>query len=494
MIDGVKILCNLNPTDWTNNKNLSFRSWIDEATGEIPNNSKHANINGLHLSIIQSEKDTFCNVRGSLPKYYTNGETNANDYDFNDFLNTCDKLENGLNISPNSATLRGFEFGVNINLPFEFSNIYESVKSYMQHAPKTNTKTQGILFDFQQYQIKIYDKGLQETGKKSRLMRFEISINKMIWIKKLGIKTLADLQNISLWAEFSKILLKVWNEIIFIDKSLNYKVMTNHEQKKYLYYFDVNYWANLNKKQYFTAKNHLNKLQYLYHGKSNSKEIIYDLIANKCQLLATESNKRKGNDLTKTQDLKSTFENPENLQRSKNTNRVLFNPLDERLKELLFTPHLLTGSKTKNIRQNNKPKTKEKKAKKSKCMNCKTPLNKKSPNIKFCGLKCKNQYNGRKRTKANQQKRIQEIKALKKILAKLPETNLGLLVLYKSDGLQYADHLHQKEINPPPHWIRQIKKVLITDNKTAPPLEFTTIRAKQLIREITKINLKNILQ
>ena len=232
MIDGVKLVCNLNPKEWTNNKNLSFRSWIDTETGEVPKNNRHANINGLHLSIINGDKGTFCNVRGSLPKYYTKGETNAIDYNFSDFLTTTELLNENLSISPEKAILRGFEFGVNVLLPFEFSNIYECVKSYKQHTPKTNIKTKGILFDFQQYQIKIYDKGLQETGKKSRLMRFEIAVNKMAWIKHLNIKTLSDLQNNEVWGELSKILLSVWNEIIFIDKSLKYRLMTNHQQKK----------------------------------------------------------------------------------------------------------------------------------------------------------------------------------------------------------------------------------------------------------------------
>lgn len=492
MIDGVKLLCNLNPTDWTNNKNLSFRSWIDEATGEIPKNNKHANINGLHLSIVQSEKDIFCNVRGSLPKYYTKGETNAQDYDFNDFLTTCEQLQEYLKIEPNKATLRGFEFGVNINLPFDFANVLECIKSYKMHSFGTYTekgKDLGVYFDFQQYRVKIYDKGRQETGKKSRLMRFEIEVRKMNWVKKLNIKTLSDLQNTHVWAELSKILLTVWNDIIFIDKSLKYKLMTNHEQKKYLYYFNTHYWTNLNKKQYFTAKNHLNKLQYLYCGKENTKQIISSLIADKCQRLATETIKGNGYYLTELKPYQSALENPDCVQRLENQKRVLFNHLDKGLKTVTTSHTFLSENNTKNVLNNSNTETKEKKAKKCKCMNCKKSLTGKKPTAKFCGLKCKNHYNGKRRTKANQQKRIQEQKELKKILPKLPETNLAMLVIYKADGIQYADHLHQKELQPPPEWIKQIRKVLLTDNKNAPPLEFTTIRAKQLIREITKINI-----
>ena len=198
MIDGVKLLCNLNPNEWTNNKNLSFRSWTDTATGEIPKNNKHANFNGLHLSIIDGEKSTFCNVRGSLPKYYNKGETNAPDYHYTDFVNTCDQLQTQLSINPETALLRGFEFGANIDIPFDLSALYEALKSYKMHVCGINEidgKPNGVRFDFQQYRVKIYDKGLQNTGKKSRLIRFEIAVKKMEWVKNLPIKTLADLQS-----------------------------------------------------------------------------------------------------------------------------------------------------------------------------------------------------------------------------------------------------------------------------------------------------------
>lgn len=187
MIDGVKLLCDLNPTDWTNNKDLSFYSWINATTGEISRNNKNANISGLYLSIKDGETDTYCNARGSLPKYHTNGKTNAIDYTFSDFLNTCDQLKQNLKICSKYAIMRGFEFGVNIILPFYCSIVFKCVKSYKQHTYShytENGQTLGIVFKLQHYSIKIYDKGLQETGKKSRLMRFEIVANKMVWVNR----------------------------------------------------------------------------------------------------------------------------------------------------------------------------------------------------------------------------------------------------------------------------------------------------------------------
>lgn len=500
MIDGVKLLCNLNPTDWTNNKDLSFYSWINATTGEISRNNKNANISGLYLSIKDGETNTYCNARGSLPKYHTNGKTNAIDYTFSDFLNTCDQLEQNLKIRSKYAIMRGFEFGVNIILPFYCSIAFECVKSYKQHTYShytENGQTLGIVFKLQHYSIKIYDKGLQETGKKSRLMRFEIVVNKMIWVNrkkeknrlKLDIKTLADLQSKEVWAELSKELISVWDNIIFVDNSLNYKEMNNHEQKKILCYRDTHYWANLNNKQYCLAKQHLNKLQSLYSIGEDQQQIILDLITDKClTLLATETTAENGNELTEMQPYKNAFENPETEQRLKKQKREQFNHLDKGLNTVTIPHTFLSESNTKKARQKSISETNLKTPKKCNCMNCKKTLTEKKANAKFCGMKCKNQYNGQEQIKANQKKRQDEKKRLEKIIKNLSKTDLTLLTIYKADGMQYADQLQQREISVSNEWIRQIEKVLITDNKSEPPIEFTTLRAKKLIREIAKLN------
>ena len=500
MIDGVKLLCNLNPTDWTNNKNLSFYSWINTTTGEILKNNKHAKINGLHLSIKEG-KDIYYNLRGSLPKYYTKGETNAIDYSFSDFITTCEQLQKDLHINPETAFLLCFEFGVNITLPFYCSIVFECIKSYKQ-SPYSHYvedgKICGIVFKLQQYSIKIYDKGLLETGKESRLMRFEIAVHKKAWINRkkkednrlqLNIQRLADLQKREVWAELSKELLDVWGKIIFVDKSLYNAIMTNHEQKKHLLYLNSHYWGNLSDKQYCTDRKHLDNLQSWYGIGENKHHLILDLIENKClALLATETTAENGKELTEKQPCKNAFENSENLQRVEYEKKEGINHLDKGLKALLNSPTFLIENDPENTPQNLTKKSKEKIPQKCKCMNCKKVLKEKKANAKFCTPKCKNEFNGLERTKANQKKQLGERERLEKVLNDLPKTNLSLLIMYKANGLKYADQLRQKEISVSSEWIKQIEKVLITGNKSEPPIEFTTLRAKKLIREIAKLN------
>lgn len=503
MIDGVKLLCNLSPTDWTNNKDLSFHSWINASTGEIFRNNRHSNIYGLHLSIKEGETDTYCNVRGSLPKYYTKGKTNAIDYTFSDFLHTCKELEQSLKIYPKYATMQNVEFGANLILPFYCSIVFESVKSYKKYAysPYTkNGKILGIVFKLQQYSIKIYDKGLQETGKKSQMMRFEIAVNKMVWINRrkkeknrlqLNIRTLADMQSKEVWAELTKELIIIWDSVIFVDNYLNYKEMTNHEQKKYLHYRDIHYWTNLNNKQYCLAKQHLNKLQSLYSVGENKQQIILDLITDKCLTLLTTEKNENGNELTEINISKKKSKNIENEQHLKKQKRKGFNYLDNGL-NMVDIPHaFLLENKTKAVSQKIISDTNTKTPKKSNCINCKKNLTEKKSNTKFCSVKCKNQYNERERTKANKKKREDEKEQLKKVTEELSKTDLKLLIIYKADGMQYADYLQQTEINSSLHWIKQIQKVvLINNNKNAQPVEFTTLRARALVREISKINSK----
>lgn len=500
MMDGVEFVNGNNPTDWTNNKSLSFHSWVDNATGEY--NKTHADINGLYLSIVNGKKNTYCNVRGSLIKYFTKGETNAIDYGFSDFITTCEQLQKDLHINPTTSILRGFEFGVNITLPFYCSIVFECIKSYKQYPYNNYVEKRqilGIVFKLQHYSIKIYDKGLQETGKKSQLLRFEIVVNKMLWVNRkkkleenrlqLDIKTLADLQSKEVWAELSKELIIVWDKIVFVDKSLCRVLMSNHNQNKHLRYLNSHYWANLSNKQYCTDKKHLENLQSRYSVGEDKQELISNLITNKCsELLAKENTDKNGNELTELQPYKNAFEIPENLQRLENQKWEPINHLDKGLKALPNPPTFLIETDPENKPYNLTTEITGIKAENCECMNCKKTLKEKKVTAKFCTDKCRKAFHEREQTKANQKKQLGERERLEKVLNDLPKTNLSLLIMYKANGLKYADQLRQKEISVSSEWIKQIEKVLITGNKSEPPIEFTTLRAKKLIREIAKLN------
>ena len=78
---------------------------------------------------------------------------------------------------------------------------------------------------------------------------------------------------------------------------------------------------------------------------------------------------------------------------------------------------------------------------------------------KLCTDKCRKAFHEREQNNVNQQKRLEELERLEKVLNDLPKTNLSLLIMYKANGLKYADQLRQKEISVSSEWIKQIEKV-----------------------------------
>ena len=493
MIDGVKLLCGINPKDWADNKNLSFFSRINENTGEIPNNNKFAEKKGLRFSITEKEKNVYYNVRGSLHKYYFEGKTNACDYHLSDFLNTIEDLHQNFKINPETTVLQNIEFGVNIELPFDISHVYECCKSYKMQIFGINKiagKNNGLRIELQQYKIKIYDKGLQETGKTSRLMRFEIAVNKMEKVKHLGIKNLKNLQSLDVWGGLSEILLKAWDEIIFIDKkSVNYKLLSAIQQKKFLRFLDSFYWENLNRNIYHKSKNHLNKLFSEFGKGDNKKQIIYNLIQEKLQKLQTANPVLFGDKLTAFIPGDSPGEKPENSQPIKTEKWRQINSLDKGLETVTISHTFFKENDDKKDPTNQIHGIEKKKPKNCKC--CRKKISGKKSTSLFCSVKCKNKHHQSKKSKTNQVLREKEKIYLQKLLPKIEKGKLWVSITYIAENGLFTDRLYQSEILPPKELIIKIRAVSVASNsefKNA--LQLTTVRAKNLIRAIVKHNQK----
>lgn len=466
MIDGFKILYN-NPTNWTKS-HLDF-SQINSTRNPTKNPFQYCRYKGLFLSITHTEKQDFRNVRGSLPNFYNDDKGNAFDFGFNELIGSVNQLQKDLEINPELSYLQGFEFGVNINLPFPVKTLLDACKSYNGTPFTTHIGTEkkpfrGVEVEKQQYKIKIYDKGLQTGNCNDALCRFEIKVKKMLWIKNknLNIKTLADLQLKSVWTELSKILLETWQNIVFVDNNLNYKEMKPIEQKKYLRFLDVNYWEKLNRNQSYKARKYLENLTKNYQ-KFDLQKYCYNLIKEKCKILATEN----GDNLT-------TISQPQ-----KPTNWRQINHYDKgvnnRLKKELETLIKRTG--------NNKLKKKIIVSTKiNKCACCGSSLKNKKTTAKYCGTICKNRINGKLRTKRNRERINQEIKDLIKIIPKINKINLSEITVFHKQNIDNKiflnrNNIHEIEIN-------SISKINLNYQNTF--YAFNTVRAKKFIKQILK--------
>jgi len=466
MIDGFKILYN-NPTNWTKS-HLDF-SQINNARNPTKNPFQYCKYKGLFLSITHTEKQDFRNVRGSLPNYYNDEKGNAFDFGFNELISSVKQLQKDLEINPELAYLQGFEFGININLPFPVKNILDACKSYNGTPFTTQIGTEkkpfrGVEVEKQQYKIKLYDKGLQTGDFNVNLCRFEIKVKKMLWIKNknLNIKTLADLQLKSVWTELSKILLEIWQNIVFVDNNLNYKEMKPIEQKKYLRFLDINYWETLNRNQSYKARKYLENLTNSYQ-KFDLQKYCFDLINDKCKILSTENS---DNLTTISQPQKHT-----NWRQINHYDKGVNNKLKRDLEALINR----TGNKSKKNKIIISSKI-------NKCVCCRTSLVNKKSTAKYCGTICKNRSNGKKRTQKNRNRINSEIKGLIKIIPKINKINLSeIAVFYKHNNenkiFLNQNIIHELEIN-------SISKINLNYQNTF--YVFTTVRAKKLIKQILK--------
>ena len=287
MIDGIKIeVSTLNGNTWKTNKLLQFYTYTNVNTGELLDRTVVAKYKGLKFFITQSTKyknRVYYSVRCSLHKYHNNGKHNANDFTFFDLQNVISELQQKFNIDPKTSVLRNIEFGVNINTPVEAKEVLKNLVSYGS-TPfvmlKIQAETLGKVISKQQYKLKVYNKGKQYKQPTINLLRYEVSVKKMIFLQKHGIKTLADLQDSSKINPLGSLLLSYWDDVIYYDKAINWKQLTDFERKKILYYATPRNWADFEKKQRLRAKKHFKALMYQYSTSTTHKE-IYTLIANK---------------------------------------------------------------------------------------------------------------------------------------------------------------------------------------------------------------------
>lgn len=293
MICGVKIdVPYLNGNEWLESNILDFYTSTNVQTGEIKEHKLIAKYNGLTFIITASRKYSnlnYCQVQGSLHKYFNSGSHNANDFTFSNLQDVLIDLQNKFQIIPEKSILRNLEFGVNIESPITVKEILKNIIAYGNNSFST-LKIEGIRvgkwIEKDEYKIKVYDKGKQYKPDKKNLVRLEISVNKMRFLTKYDIHKLSSLTKILKVQSLGKLLIDFWDDTIYYDKQLNWKLLSEFERKKVLYYAAERNWEEFDKKQRYRAKKHLESLIKKY-GRGNSKIIIRDLINKKwCELAA----------------------------------------------------------------------------------------------------------------------------------------------------------------------------------------------------------------
>ncbi|CAA0159745.1 conserved hypothetical protein [Tenacibaculum maritimum] len=472
MIDGVKIhVPSHTATQWLSNKLLKFGTFSSVETGEMLGNTITANYKALEFRIRFFDTGEVKEglVSGSLHKYWNKGNHNYNDFTFFDLQNVINDLTKTFTINPKVSTLQNLEFGVNIYTPIPAKELTKNVLAYKNYSLtffNAKRKRIGKRMEQQQNVLKIYDKGKLENIA-DNLVRFEMKALKSAYLKPYNIKTLSDLTDISKIQQLGGTLICFWNDVVYHDKKINYRALTNYQQKKYLYWGDCRNWEHYTKKQRYTNKKQLNQL-FKQYGINTHAE-IGKLIDQKSKELTAQKRVLINHFSECTNQHKKGYELTEYV----NGYSV---PKTPPKNDINILPENTTKKTTK---------------KRCTCKVCKTDIKHRRVGAKYCSKKCNNKYNGMKRTQKNRKSIAKEKEDLQRLICILPKRRTWLMVSYKTDNGIYTDTLKQTEITTSINWIKKVQKVLVTEyRKNASPIILTNYRARKLLTEINKLNLK----
>lgn len=299
----------IEPSEFFKKILLDFQSPVSLKTGEvIPSNNRDRQKEKFTPKICKESifqhckfiltNDEYINFSGSLHEY-RHGGTNYNDFTVQEVFEVIADLKEKFNINPFLDHIHNLEFGVNVIPPFEARAFLESIVTFKgKEFEKRFYHGRGYMvkFPFDQYELKIYDKGHQFNLSHS-VLRFELKVTTMNFLhaKGISIKNSADLLNPALLLRLGAVLKEFCSQLVVYDPKINLKSLKPREKAILINGQNVRYWIGLKNSNPETYKKRLKKYRELVskHGKMKLLETITDLISQKWEFLSTMSEETK---------------------------------------------------------------------------------------------------------------------------------------------------------------------------------------------------------
>lgn len=285
MIDFIKIHgLAANASKILKNGCLTFPLSNIATTGEVLNRWQVAQCNGLTFKV----KGNNVRLEFSPHKFFEGGKTNFRDFHVTDIQDVIAEISETFEFDPEKSGLNFIEIGVNVRTDIDPNKIINCLVAYKNLPFKLldiNGKGRGVICNSQQFDIKIYNKGLQ-FGLNYYLLRFEVKVKRMKFLEQYGIKslTLAGLANIDNYPKFKMLLLEVVNGILMYNPEITPDKFKNQKERElFIEGRYAQYWQNLER----TKRHRLMKRFTEMSGSDNIKNKLYRLILEKCNELTT---------------------------------------------------------------------------------------------------------------------------------------------------------------------------------------------------------------
>lgn len=286
MIDYLKMhSLSVLPENLLNNNLLTFPQSNVSQWGEALDRWRIAHFKSLEIGIKRNKSK----LSGSLHKYRYDGQ-NWKDFNLFDIQETIHELSETFEIDPEKAVINFIEIGVNIPIDYSPDQIINCLvlhgkERFKELQIKKNTEGNGRMSEKDQYTIKVYNKSLQ-YGLSFHLLRFEIKVKKIEFLKRYGINglTLADLTKPEIYPKFKTMLMDILSGIVIYDPDKDPDKLTNLKDRDLLKYGKfADYWMQLDRRR---KSEKLNRFKEL----AGTSEIINALkckVSDKWDMLST---------------------------------------------------------------------------------------------------------------------------------------------------------------------------------------------------------------
>ncbi|MCL1942951.1 MAG: hypothetical protein FWF54_05315 [Candidatus Azobacteroides sp.] len=440
---------------WQHNTLLDFGIWVSETTGEVRTKRKVAKFQSMQFIISENGA---CSFAGSLHKFHNGNDTNYNDFTFADLYRALQSLNRYFNIELTTAHIHSIEIGVNLELDYKPEIILRNIICYKNKSfdnLSSKGKRWGVICEYEDYTIKLYDKGHQTriAGIGKYILRYEIKLHRQRMVKPFNISTLADLQSVEKVAPLLGLLIEKLNEIIFFDFKFKGAGLSESKLLAWKQYSNPNFWKDLNKKQRYKARQRYEVLRGKYGCIDWAKYCINE-VAKKWNELA-ESKQETGRPFPKRSEVLQAHE------------KETFSNLECELEKVACD-----FSKTKEKEKSKNPPRY--------CISCGRQINGQKSGSRFCSEKvfgksakaCRNKDSNRRLT-------------IKRKIIRAMEKDLMLRITYQHGGETYTDTLGANEISLTREWLNKVEKVEVLKSESQ---QLTGNKAKEFLQKVSNNN------
>ncbi|HBL77733.1 MAG: hypothetical protein A2W90_02500 [Bacteroidetes bacterium GWF2_42_66] len=294
MYDGIKIECSVRDVrTWETSLKLIGKHL--EQTGEVLPLASECDLKACTFSKVPHKSGEKYILQGSLHRYARGGGENDNDFTYAEVVDTIRTLEKNYTINPEKSKVINFEFGVNVTLPpgVEAQQFQKYlVSAYTKAFEKLNQKKSavGYIAEFNEWSIKVYDKGYLAKNGSANMLRIEIKVTRSRWLDQYGFKkgrelVINDLLNLDNIRILGDILLEKIRSLILTPREINEKKLTEKQRRTFRECRDARSWEEWDSKTRERKRAQLARI-FEVVNQPNPVDVLAELVADKWRQLS----------------------------------------------------------------------------------------------------------------------------------------------------------------------------------------------------------------